>query len=305
MFQNDSTDLPIGLAEILNKIEELFDAICLIDLDRDTLFQLKYPASTAALLREREVPYSSLVPVIVDNLVSPNDRSSVREFLNPERLRTAFKGINDRQECSFLSLNEHWKKSVLLPLDYENGVTHRVLYVHSDHSISHKRYMSIMKECVRLRQLSEHDKLTYLFNRTKLDEMMETEYLDLTSCGVLYFDLNMLKVVNDTLGHDAGDALLCQFAESIRSIASHDVHSYRYGGDEFIVIVCNSPESRLGQLLELWRHRLDHLSKLSGMPCSVAVGQAYSEAPFDLEQLIQQADAAMYVNKAEIKKANK
>ncbi len=122
---------------------------------------------------------------------------------------------------------------------------------------------------------------------------------------MLYFDLNMLKEVNDTLGHDAGDALLCQFAESIRSISSHHVHAYRYGGDEFIVIVCNSSESRLEQLLDMWRHRLDHLSKLSGMPCSVAVGKAFSKAPFEVEQLIQQADAAMYANKALTKKAMK
>ncbi len=173
MFQNDSGDLPVGLAEILDKIAGLYDAICLLDLDRDTLFQLKYPASLAAPLREREVPFKALLPAIVDALVSPGDQANVHELLNPERLRTAFSGINDRQECAFLSRHDHWKKSVLLPLDYENGVTHRILYMHSDHSFSHERYMSIMKECSRLRQLSEHDKLTYLFNRTKLDEMLE------------------------------------------------------------------------------------------------------------------------------------
>lgn len=305
MFQNDPESLPVGPAEILDKIAGLYDAVCLLDLDRDTLFQLKYPASSVPSLREREIPFSTLLPSIVDALVSPNDQSNVREFLDPEHLRTAFKGINDRQEFAFLSRHDHWKKSVLLPLDYEDGVTHRVLYMHSDHSFSHERYMSIMRECGRLRQLSEHDRLTYLFNRTKLDEMQETEYRELTSCGVLYFDLNMLKEVNDTLGHEAGDALLCQFAESIRSISSHDVHAYRYGGDEFIVIVCNCKEERLDQLLDMWRHRLSHLVKLSGMPCSVAVGQAFSEAPFELEQLIQRADAAMYVNKALTKKAMK
>lgn len=305
MHPDANERMPIGYAELFCKLSGLYDAICLIDLDRDTLFQLKYPASSVAPLQDREMIYSASLPAILDALVRPDDRECVRKFLQPERLRTAFGGIDDRQECAFFSRHDHWKKSILLPLDYEDGITRRVLYMHNDHSFSQRRYQSIIKECSRLRQLSEHDKLTYLFNRTKLAEMKETEYRDLTSCGVLYFDLNMLKEVNDTHGHDAGDALLCQFAESIRSISCHDVHAYRYGGDEFIVVVCNSPESRLEQLLEMWRHRLDHLVQLNGTPCSVAVGSAYSRAPLVLDELISRADAAMYANKALTKKAMK
>lgn len=297
MRQDTFGKLNIGYVELFNKITEMFEAVCLLDLEMDTLFQLKYPVSTAEPLLKREIPLSRSLPAVVHAIVSPADQAAVLSFLCPERIRTAFNGINDRQECEFLSQHDHWKRIVLLPLDYEKGVTRRVLYTHSDHTFSHRQYQSIARESVRLRQLSEHDTLTYLFNRTKLAEMLETEYQGLTSCGVLFFDINSLKETNDTLGHDAGDAMLCQFAESIRSITNHDVHAYRYGGDEFIVVVCNCPRSRLEQLLEMWRSRLEHLIRQSGIPCSVAVGTSFSDAPFALDDLIRQADTAMYRNK--------
>ncbi|MDO5379219.1 MAG: GGDEF domain-containing protein [Clostridia bacterium] len=305
MRQDTLGKLAVGHAELLSKISELYDAICLLDLELDSLFQIKYPVSTVQPLLEREIPLSVSLPAVVHAIVCPADQSSVLSFLRPERIRTAFSGIDDRQECEFLSQRDHWKRIVLLPLDYEDGVVRRVLYTHSDHTFSHRQYQSIVRESARLRQLSEHDKLTYLFNRTKLAEMLETEYRELSSCGVLFFDINSLKEVNDTLGHDAGDAMLCQFAESIRSITNHDVHAYRYGGDEFIVIVCNAQPPQLDQLLEMWRDRLNHLIRQSGIPCSAAVGRSFSRAPFVLDDLIRQADEVMYQNKRMMKNAAK
>lgn len=147
------------------------------------------------------------------------------------------------------------------------------------------------------REMAEHDELTGLFNRTKLAHMCKGEYQTLKTCGVLFFDVNHLKTVNDTQGHSAGDSLLRLVADSIRSITNRRVHGYRYGGDEFIVVVCNGEESELLSLIGLCRSRMNLLAADRKMIATAAVGTAWSKAPFVLEALIQKADQAMYADK--------
>lgn len=153
------------------------------------------------------------------------------------------------------------------------------------------------------REMAEHDELTSLFNRTKLAHMRKGEYQTLTSCGILFFDVNHLKVVNDTQGHEKGDELLCLVAESIRSITGRRIHGYRYGGDEFLVVVCDGKKSELVRLVELWRARMDMLSEDKEMTASAAVGMAWSDAPVSLDNLIQKADKAMYADKQKNKRS--
>ena len=147
------------------------------------------------------------------------------------------------------------------------------------------------------REMAEHDELTGLFNRTKLAHMCKGEYQTLKTCGVLFFDVNHLKIINDTQGHNAGDSLLRLVADSIRSIMNRRVHGYRYGGDEFIVVVCNGEESELISLIGLWRSRMDLLAKDRKMTATAAVGTAWSHSPLLLDDLIQRADQAMYADK--------
>lgn len=147
------------------------------------------------------------------------------------------------------------------------------------------------------REMAEHDELTSLFNRTKLAHMCKGEYQTLKTCGVLFFDVNHLKMINDTQGHNAGDSLLRLVADSIRSITSRRVHGYRYGGDEFIVVVCNGEEAELISLIGLWKSRMELLAEDRKMTATAAVGTAWSRSPLSLDDLIQRADQAMYADK--------
>lgn len=147
------------------------------------------------------------------------------------------------------------------------------------------------------REMAEHDELTGLFNRTKLAHMQTGEYQELSSCGVLFFDVNYLKDVNDTQGHDKGDELLRLVADCIHSLTNDRVHGYRYGGDEFIIAVCDGTQAELSELIEQWDERMRTLAKARGMAATAAVGSAWSAAPFTFDHLIHQADRAMYVDK--------
>lgn len=152
-----------------------------------------------------------------------------------------------------------------------------------------------------VRQLSLTDELTGLYNRRGFLLLAERELESARRRQgrslLLYADLDYLKQANDRFGHAAGDLMLVDAAQVLKSLfRSTDVVA-RLGGDEFVVLAChyNSREEVLQRLdkalIEFRRH--------SGRQLSLSVGIAESslQASEDLQQLLTQADAAMYANK--------
>ena len=118
----------------------------------------------------------------------------------------------------------------------------------------------IMRE--KLIYESEHDRLTGLYNKGKYLTMMEEEYPNLDSIAIFNFDVNNLKVLNDTQGHEVGDRLLVKAANSIRKVTNNKVHGYRMGGDEFLMIACNVTEDEAKGLQERWEKELARLNTI-------------------------------------------
>lgn len=291
------SDLALAPGLLFERMQALYDVICVIDLPRDRMTQVKYPPVDAEAPYKRSMAYTGMLPLIVSTAVCDEDQPMVSTFLQPDAIRAALPAPQSLCEMAFLTCRRLWKKITLLPLSFEAGQLSQVLCLIDDCSLVHSQVETLRRENLRLREASERDPLTDLFNRGKLDAMIETEYRSLHSCGVLFFDVNSLKQTNDQQGHAAGDALLRQVADSIRSITSRHVQAYRYGGDEFVAIVGNHPVAYMELLVELCESRLSLLSRRSGMASSVAIGRSYAVAPFHIRELIRLADADMYTHK--------
>ncbi len=100
----------------------------------------------------------------------------------------------------------------------------------------------------RIEYLASHDSLTDLPNREMfnglLHQTIETAHRHQRRFAVLFVDLDRFKVINDSLGHDAGDMLLVEVANRLRSaLRASDVVA-RLGGDEFVVILDECAERR-------------------------------------------------------------
>lgn len=154
----------------------------------------------------------------------------------------------------------------------------------------------IMSE--KMRYDSEHDLLTGLYNRRSYFTKSKEEYTMLASVGIFFMDVNHLKETNDRYGHDAGDALLKKAAESIKAMLSENIHGFRMGGDEFIMVALNCAESDVPKIKQKWERELEKVNEKYGMsPCSVAVGTAFAKGSFKIEELCKIADDRMYEDK--------
>ena len=149
------------------------------------------------------------------------------------------------------------------------------------------------QEAIRLERLSFCDQLTSVMNRNALEKLEVGVMFTGKSLAVIVVDVNGLKEVNDTLGHDAGDRLIVNVASALAAVFSRD-NVYRTGGDEFMVILQDHLEEECADSIR----RAKEILKAKG--ASIAVGYAYQDHFMgDLEQLQEQADKAMYQDKEE------
>jgi diguanylate cyclase (GGDEF)-like protein len=157
----------------------------------------------------------------------------------------------------------------------------------------------------RIEYLASHDGLTNLPNRETFNELLhyaiEAARRHQRRFAVLFIDLDRFKVINDSLGHDAGDMLLVEIANRLRStLRSSDVVA-RLGGDEFVVILEETAES--DAIERIARNLLSVLSQplqLSGHEChtTASIGIAmYPSDGSDVQTLTKNADMAMYLAK--------
>jgi len=137
------------------------------------------------------------------------------------------------------------------------------------------------------------DKLTGLMNNNTLIELIKEPCVR-HNVGVLFMDANDLRLFNNTYGHSEGDRLLITLAECMRrSIRKKEL--FRRGGDEFVAVCQNIPESLFLSKIE------DIRQAIAQTPYSAAMGSTYRTECTDLNAMINEADARMYDNKAAMK----
>lgn len=122
--------------------------------------------------------------------------------------------------------------------------------------------------------------------------------------GFISIDLNNLKTVNDTLGHQAGDKYIRNCADLLKKFESEECILYRIGGDEFAFIVINTDIQKITDLRKNIIKSVNLHNLNAEMQISIAVGQAVYDAKIDedLSDTLKRADQEMYDNKKVMKK---
>lgn len=174
-------------------------------------------------------------------------------------------------------------------------------------------------------KLATRDPLTGVFNREQLDTEMEAMMIasdqgSLEGFAVLFMDLNNFKYFNDNFGHHVGDQLLIQVAKLLVSALSSEDIIFRYGGDEFVSLVYESDLGRVQKicrrieqtlcdqysykaLIRTWADQ-DEIVVPSHKSLGLSIGYAlyHKGCEKSMDQVLHEADQAMYVVKAASKR---
>lgn len=222
-------------------------------------------------------------------------------------LRTTFENMRDEHlsvardmEVSTPYLNKKWFHLFVVPL-YENDRLCRLFVQLRDVS-------SFKKAELESKDQARRDQLTGLYNRLGLldyvKNMMNTEE-KVFHHAVLFIDMDYFKMVNDYLGHNEGDKLLCNIALILaEEIGTHGIAS-RLGGDEFIVLLVHTSKDIVEQIQKNIKNRLvyhfeskEHAFKISA---SIGCANWTQESECSFEEILNQADASMYESKRKLK----
>lgn len=174
------------------------------------------------------------------------------------------------------------------------------------HFVENSAYMALYRDINEysrmLREEKERDGMTGLYNKGKFLALKKTLFQDKDAIAIFNMDVNNLKRMNDTYGHDAGDKLLKKAAESLRKVEARNVFTFRMGGDEFMIVALHVSRGDVYKLRKDWEAGLAELNQQDdGITCVIACGVAYGERGYDLEELLSQADQRMYEEKKRLK----
>lgn len=154
----------------------------------------------------------------------------------------------------------------------------------------------------QLEMLATKDALTGAANRHLLLDELERAHRqygrEQSGVGILILDLDYFKSVNDEYGHLAGDRVLVQLAKLLEGQIRRNDRLFRYGGEEFVILVQGASEDSLDVMARKLRGNVEgRLRGPNGMPVTVSIGGALLRDDESIEAWFARADAALYACK--------
>jgi diguanylate cyclase (GGDEF)-like protein len=221
--------------------------------------------------------------------VHPEDKENVKGYLES-------KGRGEVEQVYRIVRPDgsvRWIKDRSFPIHDDSGETLRVVGIAADITD-----LKLGEE--KLKYLSLHDPLTGLYNRIYFEEeMSRIDRGRHSTVGIVSCDVDGLKLVNDTLGHDQGDSLLVAAAGVIRGCFREGDLVARIGGDEFSVVLPDTTESAVENACQRIQEAVAGYNAANPeFPVSISVGSAVSHgADRNLKDLFKEADNSMYRKK--------
>jgi diguanylate cyclase (GGDEF)-like protein/PAS domain S-box-containing protein len=228
-------------------------------------------------------------PESIWNSVHPEDKDRVMRSLekkNREEVEEVYRIVRPDGSIG-------WIKDRSFPIFDDSGKVHRIVGIAADITD-----LKLGEE--KLKYLSLHDPLTGLYNRIYFEEeMSRIEKSRYDTVGIISCDVDGLKLVNDTLGHNQGDNLLVAAAGVIKGSFREGDLVARIGGDEFSVVLPNTTEPAVENACQRIQEAVASYNTTNPeLPLSISVGFAVSHgAHKSLKDLFKEADNNMYRKK--------
>jgi diguanylate cyclase (GGDEF)-like protein len=193
----------------------------------------------------------------------------------------------------------------ITPVDTPEGMVYETTAIDVTQLRHNQRELQKAKDAAVYQSLN--DPLTGLHNRRfisdTLNSLLARAKREKTTIGVIYLDLDGFKAVNDSLGHSVGDSLLVEVANCLRSRVRESDFLARLGGDEFLVVLCGlNDKEEAGKVASALLETISYPLSVEGHDISIGASVGISIFPDYAnggEELMRQADSAMYAAKRE------
>jgi diguanylate cyclase (GGDEF)-like protein/PAS domain S-box-containing protein len=240
-----------------------------------------------------------------DEILGRNFQTLLRTDGDDAAIATVQEGLDARREVRVLLRNYRkdgslfWNDLFIAPvLDEAGDMTHSVMIVHDvTAAVAHQE---------ELHRLANYDALTGLPNRAMFDERLARGIAEASVSRrpffVLFVDVDQFKFINDSLGHTAGDEMLCRVAARLQSCLREDDPIARVGGDEFVILLTRADisDDAIGAIVNRILVAVAEPMTVAGhelrVTCSIGVSR-YPDDGVDGGDLLKNADAAMYLAK--------
>jgi diguanylate cyclase (GGDEF)-like protein/PAS domain S-box-containing protein len=154
---------------------------------------------------------------------------------------------------------------------------------------------------IRLKHLSQTDQLTQINNRMQLDNILQDQYYryhrNNEKCSVILIDIDYFKIVNDEFGHIAGDMILVEFANLLKSNIRKSDYLGRWGGEEFLIILPHTDLNQASIIAEKLRVEVEKFNFSIVEHKTASFGVSTFQKGMSVEDLIGEADKALYISK--------
>ena len=237
----------------------------------------------------------------------------VGAFKDIEASQNAFDALQKNEYIRYEDLPLKAKDGRLIQVEFVSNVylvgSEKVIQCNIRDITERKQAQAaLLKSEALLREQSTRDHLTGLYNRRYLEETLERELLRAArkhlSLGIIMFDVDNFKRINDALGHAAGDAILRELGSMLREHVRGEDMPSRYGGDEFIIALPEASREVTRKRAELLRYSVHHLTtQFEGRPheaVTISLGVAVFPANGSTgAAILRAADDALYRAKRE------
>ncbi|MEM6713765.1 MAG: GGDEF domain-containing protein [Cyanobacteria bacterium P01_C01_bin.147] len=166
------------------------------------------------------------------------------------------------------------------------------------HRVLQQRLTSLQDERALMQVLSERDSLTHLYNRRAAEEFLARSLADAApSDGVILFDIDHFKRINDTYGHQAGDIVLVTVATRCSQVLRKSDCLARWGGEEFLVVLRQVGAEVIERIAEELRLAIASAEIEPAGRVTASFGVSLVQPTDTMETLLQRVDKAMYAAK--------
>lgn len=274
--------------------------------------ELRSQSQVSQLTSSKDLSRSESLSEVLQTTLDTNQLLSVfAEFVSERMTLEALQFVSDDQICNLLGdfSDNHHQHSVMLYADkeYLGQLVYnlkRPLTMPQKLRLEkwHRELTFPLRNALKftaLHRMAVRDHLTGLGNRALLEEVMQHLHVKQQrekthSHAIMILDLDGFKTVNDVYGHYQGDEILKHFACLLRDIVRDSDQVFRFGGDEFIIVMEDTSPHQAEEVYGRIREATLADSLISQFAISTSAGTAQLECFNDVQQTLEEADQFLY-----------